>query len=713
MSALTPLYLLGLLAVAAPILFHLIRRAPKGEVPFSSLMFLSPSPPRLTRRSRLDNILLLLLRAAALSLLAFAFARPFLREAASWTLPEDAPRRTAILVDTSASLRRGDLWNRARAAARRAVEDCGPTEELAVLAFDRTTRPVLTFRESSTLTAPQRRAVALARIDALEPTWASTDLGQGLVDAVAAVEEVADSSDRSARMPRRIVLVSDLQQGGRLDALGQFEWPTDVELDLKSVADDASNAGLQRLAESVEGAGTGPAAEPRVRVFNDAASSRDQFVLHWAAADGKKLGEVVNAYVPPGESRVVRIPRPEGAQSPQSIVLTGDSAPFDNALYVLDEPREEATVLFLGDDRPDNPNGLLFYLMRVFVDTPRRTVKVLAQSPKSPVAADPAHPVRLAVLPGETTPENARRLRDLARAGNTVLYVATRPGGGETLGTLLNSPPRPIEEARSTRDALLGEIAFDHPLFAPFAGPQYSDFTRVHFWKRRKVRDDILTGKGENPARARVIARFEDGDPAVLEAPVERGSVVVMASGWGRADSQLARSSKFVPLMMAMLDRRDVRPFEAEERTVGDRIALLAPQDATHKLTVRKPSGATVNLAPGITTFDQADEPGIYTVTGADAPRSFVVNLDPSESKTSAWNVESLEQFGCRLASDDRKAMDREHQRQLHNAELEGRQKIWRWLILATLGLLIVETGLAGRLARSRPSHNQREGPSS
>lgn len=67
MSFLTPLYLLGALTIAAPIVFHLIRRTTKGEVPFSSLIFLSPSPPRLTRRSRLDQWLLLLLRAAARS----------------------------------------------------------------------------------------------------------------------------------------------------------------------------------------------------------------------------------------------------------------------------------------------------------------------------------------------------------------------------------------------------------------------------------------------------------------------------------------------------------------------------------------------------------------------------------------------------------------------------------------------------------------------
>ena len=62
MSFLTPLYILGLAAISLPVLFHLIRRTPKGVQPFSSLMFVKPTPPRLTRRSRLDQLLLLLLR---------------------------------------------------------------------------------------------------------------------------------------------------------------------------------------------------------------------------------------------------------------------------------------------------------------------------------------------------------------------------------------------------------------------------------------------------------------------------------------------------------------------------------------------------------------------------------------------------------------------------------------------------------------------------
>jgi hypothetical protein len=69
------LFLFGALAVALPVVFHLIRRTTREQTLFSSLMFLQPSPPRLARKSRLEH-LLLLLRCLALGLLAFGFARP-------------------------------------------------------------------------------------------------------------------------------------------------------------------------------------------------------------------------------------------------------------------------------------------------------------------------------------------------------------------------------------------------------------------------------------------------------------------------------------------------------------------------------------------------------------------------------------------------------------------------------------------------------------
>ena len=160
----------------------------------------------------------------------------------------------------------------------------------------------LASHESATArSGPATSRLPRAHVDRLTPTWGGTNLGQALVDAVAAIEDVADTSEKTARMPRRIVLVSDLAQGSRLDALGDFEWPSDVELDLKTVADTGSNAGLERLADQTE-------AEPaesadtsrRVRVVNNPGSGREKFELIWVDEKGVASGKADRRVRSPG-----------------------------------------------------------------------------------------------------------------------------------------------------------------------------------------------------------------------------------------------------------------------------------------------------------------------------------------------------------------------------------------------------------------------------
>src|ERR1041384_7613102 len=104
MSFLAPLFLLGGLAVTLPIVFHLIRRTSREKMPFSSLMFLQPFPPRVTKRSRLENIWLLILRCIVLCLLAFAFARPYLQKPASASADNSEMRTVLVVLDDSASM---------------------------------------------------------------------------------------------------------------------------------------------------------------------------------------------------------------------------------------------------------------------------------------------------------------------------------------------------------------------------------------------------------------------------------------------------------------------------------------------------------------------------------------------------------------------------------------------------------------------------------
>src|SRR2546423_8747990 len=136
MSFLAPLFLLGALAVALPVLFHLIRRTSREKTLFSSLMFLMPTPPRVTRRSRLENIFLLILRCVVLCLLALGFARPFIQRPVQADPKSGAARKLLILLDSSASMRRGNVWAAARCQAAEDFRRASALGHVALFNFD-------------------------------------------------------------------------------------------------------------------------------------------------------------------------------------------------------------------------------------------------------------------------------------------------------------------------------------------------------------------------------------------------------------------------------------------------------------------------------------------------------------------------------------------------------------------------------------------------
>src|SRR5712692_6372374 len=104
MSFLTPLFLVGLAALAIPVLVHLIQRERKRVVEFPSLMFVRRIPYQSVRRRRVRHWFLLLMRAAAMALIVAAFARPFLRQAAVAAALSSGSREIAVVLDQSASM---------------------------------------------------------------------------------------------------------------------------------------------------------------------------------------------------------------------------------------------------------------------------------------------------------------------------------------------------------------------------------------------------------------------------------------------------------------------------------------------------------------------------------------------------------------------------------------------------------------------------------
>ena len=391
MSFLTPLYLLGAMAIALPVLFHLIRRTTRQRTPFSSLMFLRQAPPRLTKRSRLEDLLLLALRALVLGLVALGFARPFVKADTSADAIAAPPARMILLLDTSASMRRDGLWEQARQRILNLVEAAEPADRVALLAFDRRPRTLLRWEDLDAMAPAERTARVRQTLESLEPGWAETRLDQALILAAELAAE--DTGDAAAeRIERReVVVVTDLQRGTELDALQAYEWPAGVATRVEIVEPAApGNAGLQLVADR---RALGGDLEPsiRVRVSNSPDATRDQFRLRWASAPGEAVSAaaaVVEAYVPAGQARVFSVPLPPAGQDTTQLHLLGDTASFDDILYVAPHQPVILRVAYFGTGPDSDPSRPLFFLRRAFADTPRLSIRLDAFAPDQPVAAD-------------------------------------------------------------------------------------------------------------------------------------------------------------------------------------------------------------------------------------------------------------------------------------------------------------------------------------
>jgi len=687
MSFLTPLFLLGGLAVVLPVLFHLTRRSTKQRQVFSTLMFFRPTPPRLTQRNRVEHWLLLLLRCVVIGLLAFAFARPFLREPATLVPEALPPQRWVVLLDTSASLRREGLWTAVLSEYRQVVEDLGPQDELAVLTFDRQVRTVLPLAQWRAADAQERRVLALGVVEEIQPGWGGTRLDLALMAAAELLNE-ADALADSA-VTKKIRVITDLQSGAQLSALQGYAWPAGVEIVTHLVRPPLSgNAGVHWVVSAETDPTPAGSSGVRVRVTNAADSRQDQFELRWSDAAGV---EPMRVQVAPGQSRLFTLaPSGEGTEL-GSVRLAGDEHDFDNTVHTLPAKATERTVWFWSADRPEDPKRLGYYLERAFPETAQRKTQLLTLDPDAAWAGLTAGK-GLVITTGGIPTGSVAAARAWVEDGGTLLWVLDAVGGAEGLRELLGVDAMPTSEADVQGYALLGQIDFRHPLFAPFADPRYSDFTKIHFWRHRRVGFDAVSD-------ARVLARFDGGDPALVEVVRGQGRVLVLTAGWHPADGQLALSTKFVPLLHALVEYAVGEPIQRSQYYVGDSVSLPGAEAIPAQVTL--PDQRTVEVVAG--PFRETGLPGIYHVSQGTAEWQFAVNVDPAETRTSPMADDDLERLGVPMrgvTATVGAAPGREPQQRA--AELESQQKLWRWLILGALLVLGLESWVAGRLTRRR-----------
>ncbi|MEZ6055301.1 MAG: vWA domain-containing protein [Planctomycetaceae bacterium] len=723
---LAPLYAAAALAVVVPVVLHLIRRTPRGRQTFSSLMFLSPSPPTVSRRSRIENWLLLILRALAVLALVAAFCRPLWRP----LIPE-VPAATGtsllVLLDVSASMRREQLWDDAMKQVDEVLDSLSPDDDLTLVTFADTTTTVVSATSWRSMEPALRKAAVKEQLASLRPTWGATQLGTALLRGVELLEQSGSTGGSTvANRQRTIVVVSDLQEESGCTELQGYDWPAMLTVQFRPVAAKAiGNAGVHPV-------GLPELGDPsfvRVRVTNAADSTQEQFQLGWQdpfapdsrnattsdngnsnslsqpAASMTTIGELVSVYVPPGQSRVVKLDRPEAdLRAGSTIVLTGDSHPSDNVCFVTWPTRQRLRVVSLGDDTIEDQRGLRFFLDPVFAATPHRIVEIIDWPIDAPTwSADPVDEVEglradLVIVSRALHPAQVETLSRYMTAGGRVLAVCRSVDMADSLGRLMGGTKVTLQEADVADFSLLREVDFNHPIFAALADPRFSDLSKLHFWSHRRVDETPLVG-------LRPLARFDDGSLALGEVPVGKGSLLMLLAGWQRDESELTGWSKFVPVMNALLAYGSDQPPTTSHYQIHDPLSLTPPRRASTPGLWKRASLAVDVASPSDSEASDNPEPPSPTApmeavkSQPDDAELVAINLPPGESRTTPLTPTDFQLLGLPLETPLDPHTLALTQQAREKQDLEQEQKLWRWLLLTALTLLTLETLLASRTA--------------
>ena len=612
-------------------------------------------------------------------------------------------------------MRREGVWEETIKTLREELAKLAPQDSAAIVAFDQ--RPQLVVSPES---FAEDRAVAENLFQEQKPSWGAGDLGAALVMAAGVIEQFADVQGAGG-IEKRVVIVSDMQATSDLAALRGFTWPTSIQTELRGIqVKSESNASIGVLPD---GDGVDAQADgKRVRVTNSAGARQGQFQWRWLDSKLQPIAsgsEGVSAVTVPSEkTKVVSVENPP--KEAVAIELVGDDEPFDNRYWVVGVEPEQSEVLYLGERVSDPREDLFYFLERVALDTPSRTIKYSQASPGeslrvvekmtlSVAGRDPYGKTALIVV-HDFDQEWTGPLRDYVESGGNLLWVFDSTNAAESsvlqgLQKITEDESIQIVPSPPVDYRLLSQIEFNAPLFAPFADPRFADFSKVQFWRTQRLVVDEGALRGDETApqvlrdRWKVLARFDDGDIAIAERSVGSGNISVLTAGWQPSESQLALSSKFVPLISGWIVPRSSSS-SSLQLLVGQKTPGEVGDDTPAEFDLQCGMGDD-NDPVSVVAGAELTIPGVYSGSSdggkSDEFAAFVVNIDARESSVDVFDQSELEQYGITFTDQQREIQKASLERQMQDRELEEQQQWWRALLLFALGILGLETLLGLR----------------
>jgi hypothetical protein len=707
LSFLTPILLAGTALVAVPVILHLVMRRKPVKHDFPALRFLRERAVANRRRLKLNHLLLLLVRMAAVALLAFALARPTLR-GAGWLADGEGPVAAVFVFDTAPRMQLREA-NKSRLAqagdmARVLFDKLPPTSKVAVV--DTSGGPAAF---SPTV------AAATARVARLAAATPGTTLAGAMAEGLRLLE--------SAPLARREMYVfTDGSRGA---------WANAAPLDLAASHPDVSVLYVDVGARAVRNF-----AIDGVDLANDVIAAGMPATLTVSASrHGPDANRAIAVEMRAGDGGYVRraikpVAWKDGATTPVTFDIAGlepgvrqgrvvidgtDDLEADDVRSFTVEVGRPARVLVAGPAPADRSGRFVAQAI---------APAVLAKAGKARFDVEIVDVGQLETMPWEGVagivlvdppPLSARTWELLGQwvAAGHGLVVWLGPSAGEA-GRFNSDASRRVLGGGIVRvwrspdgGNFLSPTALEHPVLAAFRrvgdAVPWQDFPVERHW------EFTAADSGAVP-----IATYRNGLAAILEHRVGAGMVITVTTPVSQPASDPEAwntlATGFEPWPFVMLANETLRyavDTSDDRNIVAGRSAVLhIDRRDVPAAFVRTPAGdefpAVIDQARGTITVTATQLPGNYVVrAGGEAggfTKGFSANLDAAATDVVRLDDALLQAVlgpGTRIARTEQELV-RDVNLERVGAELSG------WLLLFAAAMVALDWMLANRFYAPR-----------
>jgi hypothetical protein len=731
-----------LAAAAAPILIHLWSRRRYHEVSWAAMEYLMVAVRRQARRLRFEQWLLLLIRTLLIVLIVLAVAEPYLERPGLALAPGGQTHRVLVL-DGSYSMAYQPTdksrFDKAKDFARQIVKNGPQGDGFTLVLMSSPPRVVVG-------TPAFEPSELLREIDNLQLPHTTADLPATVAALVSLLKNVQQDNPRLTR--HEIYFLTDLQrvtwaQGASPDGRSEFLRQSAELAQLASLtvidlgqpgAENLAITGLRTL-DPLPTVGRTVSFEVALKHFGAPTHRRQPVEL---LIDGRRIAEKQIDLPANGETSLAFTHRFEtsGDHVVEARAL-GDALQVDNHRYLVVPVRESIHVLCI-DGRPSGTpfRGAADYLAVALAPQEKQGERGLI---RPEVAAESALQERnlggydcvFLCNVAQFTAGEARVLDSYLKHGGSLVFFlgdqVLAEGYNHELGGSGNERAGRAKAALAAKKdtasaphilpARLGGIVehvpqapfrldpleYRHPIVQAFRGRGESGLLITPVFKHFK-----LETANDSPAKA--VLALANGDPLIVEQPMHRGRVVLVATSADTSWTAMPLWPSFVPLVQEMVAWLVGLQSQQRNVLVGQPIEVsLAAAAEDVPLTLRFPDGRDhkaqlpADGESGKLLVADTVQSGVYTLRLGPPPgpsQSFAVNVDTVESDLAPLDPETLRNevwpgipFVHRTSWQDAgrpQAMGPRH----------GHVGLPAVLLYAVLGLLFLEILLAWRFGR-------------